>query len=97
MRISRSALGVALLMTSGTLSAAENTTYSYDALGRLRTVAHSGTVNDGLVSTYEFDKAGNRLTVEVIGSTAAIPSSPRCVAVVPLGGTFRLIACSRSP
>lgn len=83
--------------------AGETITYSYDARGRLVQVAHAGSVNDGLVSSYAFDKADNRTSVTVSGSqTSTPPSSPPtgatnasgCIAVVPLGGKFRVIPCA---
>ena len=40
--------------------ASETITYSYDARGRLKTVSHSGTINNGKATTYTLDKADNR-------------------------------------
>lgn len=65
-------------------SATETITYSYDAKGRLTQVAHSGSVNSGIVATYAFDKADNRTNVTVSGSPFGGP--PRRVVVVPLSG-----------
>lgn len=59
--------------------AAETITYSYDALGRLVTVAHSGTVNPTTQITYTFDNADNRSAYVVTGSVSK-------VVVVPLNG-----------
>ncbi len=59
--------------------ASETLTYSYDALGRLTTVAHSGTVNSGQQAAYAIDLADNRTGVTVTGA-----ASP--VVVVPLNG-----------
>ncbi|WP_294050751.1 hypothetical protein [Sphingomonas sp.] len=53
---------VALTQISGV------TSYSYDALGRLVGVAHSGGSNDGVATTYALDKAGNRTNVTVSGA-----------------------------
>lgn len=69
----------AALFTATTADAAETITYSYDAKGRLTQVAHSGTVNNGAVSSYAFDKADNRTTVTVAGVQQR-------VVVVPLNG-----------
>lgn len=44
-------------------SATETITYSYDALGRLVTVTHSGSVNDGRQTGYAYDTADNRTSV----------------------------------
>jgi len=40
--------------------ASETISYTYDARGRLKTVSHSGTVNNGKTTTYQLDKADNR-------------------------------------
>lgn len=49
-------------------SAAETTTYTYDAKGQLVKVERSGTVNNGVKVEYTYDKAGNRLKVKVTGA-----------------------------
>jgi YD repeat-containing protein len=41
-------------------SASETVNYTYDAKGRLIQVAHSGTVNNGVVTNYTYDRADNR-------------------------------------
>ena len=41
-------------------SATETITYTYDARGRLVQVVHSGTVNNGVATSYTIDKADNR-------------------------------------
>jgi YD repeat-containing protein len=43
-------------------AAAETITYRYDARGRLVRVERTGTVNNGVVTSYGFDRANNRLT-----------------------------------
>jgi hypothetical protein len=53
-------LGCGIAMTSTAVQAAETVTYTYDAKGRLVEVVHSGTVNNGLTTTYSHDKADNR-------------------------------------
>jgi len=57
-----------LLFVSTVAEAAETITYTYDARGRLKQVAHSGTVNNGVTTTYTLDKAGNRTTKTTTGS-----------------------------
>lgn len=47
---------------------AETILYSYDALGRLVGVTHSGGINDGVASGYTYDAAGNRTRVTVSGA-----------------------------
>jgi hypothetical protein len=51
---------ISLLLTSGAAIAAETVTYVYDARGRLKQVVRSGTVNNGVTTTYQIDKADNR-------------------------------------
>jgi hypothetical protein len=53
---------------------AETITYSYDALGRLTNVAHTGNVNNGVNAAYTLDAAGNRSNVTV--TTTAPPAAP---------------------
>ena len=69
----------ALALLPSLAHASETITYSYDAKGRLTQVAHTGSVNNGVVATYKFDAADNRSSVTVEGAL------PRVV-VVPLNG-----------
>lgn len=48
--------------------AAETITYKYDAKGRLTEVKRTGTVNNGVNTTYQHDKADNRKNVTTTGS-----------------------------
>lgn len=61
------ALPLMLAMTSPAWGA-ETITYSYDAKGRLVKAAHSGSVNNGLRTTYSHDKADNRKNKTTTGS-----------------------------
>lgn len=67
---------------AGAAMAAETITYSYDALGRLITVSHSGSVNAGIVSSYAIDKADNRTNRTVSGA-----SSQPVLAIADASGT----------
>ena len=49
-------------------SASETVTYTYDAKGRLVKVVRSGSVNNGVVTEYSQDKAGNRIKVKTTGA-----------------------------
>jgi YD repeat-containing protein len=49
--------------------ATETITYTYDARGRLVQVQHSGTVNNGVSTTYAQDKANNRANVTTTGAS----------------------------
>lgn len=61
------------------VQAAETITYTYDAQGRLTNVAHSGTINNNVQSTYTFDNADNRTNVTVTNAYNR-------VVVVPING-----------
>jgi hypothetical protein len=52
--------------------AAETTTYTYDAKGRVVKVVRTGTVNNNVTTEYTHDKADNRTKVKVTNS----PNSP---------------------
>ena len=70
----RSALLLALALISSAASATETVTYSYDARGRLIQVARTGTVNNGVTTVYQLDKADNRSSKTTTGS--ANPGPP---------------------
>lgn len=62
-------LSIPILMLAPTLArATETITYVYDARGRVVTVVHSGTVNNGVTTTYTVDKNGNRTNVTTTGA-----------------------------
>jgi hypothetical protein len=46
----------------------ETVNYSYDVHGRLVKVQHSGTINNNVVANYSYDKADNRVNVNVTGA-----------------------------
>lgn len=48
--------------------ASETVNYSYDARGRLVRVEHNGSVNNGVVTNYSYDKADNRTLKNVSGA-----------------------------
>lgn len=56
------------LLLSVPASAAETITYVYDARGRLVQVSRSGTVNNGVTTSYTIDKADNRTNKTTTGS-----------------------------
>jgi YD repeat-containing protein len=60
-------LFVALLL-SVPAQAAETITYVYDARGRLVQVIRTGTVNNGVTTSYQIDKADNRTNKTTTGS-----------------------------
>ncbi|MES2119792.1 MAG: hypothetical protein V4513_04355 [Pseudomonadota bacterium] len=57
-----------LILLGAAAYAAETITYTYDARGRLKQVAHIGTVNNNVVTTYTLDKADNRTNKTTTGS-----------------------------
>ena len=60
--------GAVLLMTAAPAAATETITYSYDARGRLVQVARTGTVNNGVTTTHQYDRADNRVVKTTTGS-----------------------------
>ena len=76
------------LLISGTAQAAETITYTYDARGRLKQVVRTGTVNNGVTSTYTIDKADNRTNVTVTGGGSGPPSFSINDASVAEGGSL---------
>ena len=61
--------------------AQDTANYTYDELGRLKTV----TYGDGVSVVYEYDAAGNRTRQEVTGSSNAPPPAA-AVIVLPIAG-----------
>ena len=51
-------------------SATETVTYTYDARGRLIKVERSGSVNNGVETEYQHDKADNRKKVKTTGASS---------------------------
>lgn len=66
-------------------NAAETVTYTYDALGRLTGVSHSGGDNSGMTQSFRYDPAGNRTQYEVTGSKNRGLSAGGVI-VLPLNG-----------
>lgn len=65
----RRMLAVLLLVAvPGAAVATETVTYTYDAKGRLTKVERTGTVNNGITTTYTQDKADNRTNVKTVGA-----------------------------
>jgi YD repeat-containing protein len=65
----------AALIVSTAAAASETITYTYDARGRLKQVAHSGTpsINNGVATSYTYDKADNRTNKTTTGSSNPPP------------------------
>lgn len=80
-----------LLIVAAAANAAETITYSYDARGRLAQVARTGTVNNGVTTAYQFDRADNRTATT---TTGLAPSAGPCVTVIPASGRYRVIPCA---
>jgi hypothetical protein len=67
-RLRRILLTSAAIATAAAAVAAETVTYSYDARGRLIKIVRSGTVNNGVATSYTHDKADNRKTRTTAGA-----------------------------
>jgi hypothetical protein len=65
--------------------ASETITYTYDSRGRLTKVTHSGTVNNGVSTSYTYDKADNRTNraTSGVGAAAAARAALRRAHTVP--------------
>lgn len=59
---------LAVLGGAAVAQAAETIKYTYDAKGRLVKVERTGTINNGVTTTYTHDKADNRTNVKTTGS-----------------------------
>jgi hypothetical protein len=96
MRTRLAIVRTALLAAAASLAptpafAGETITYSYDALGRLVKVSHSGTVNNGTTACYAYDKADNRSNVLVSTASDCSNGPPPSFSIdnpaAPEGGT----------
>ncbi len=61
------AIGSAALFAAPAL-ASETLTYTYDAKGQLTKVVRSGTINNGVMVEYTYDKNANRKRVKTTGA-----------------------------
>jgi hypothetical protein len=77
-----------LLLLGAAAHAAETITYIYDARGRLKQVARSGSVNNGVSGYYTYDKADTRTNVTVTTGGAVPPSFAIGDASVTEGGNL---------
>ena len=62
------ALIVLIIVGAAAASATETINYTYDARGRLVQVNRAGTVNNNVVTNYNYDKADNRKTKTTSGA-----------------------------
>ncbi len=58
-------VGVVVSVVAGAAGASENSTYTYDALGRLVLTSHSGGPRSGTTVASSYDEAGNRAALAV--------------------------------
>ncbi len=61
--------GAAVAGAAAAAFAAETVSYSYDARGRLVKVERSGSVNNGVATSYAHDKADNRTSKTTTGAS----------------------------
>lgn len=66
-------LSISALMPMSAAQSTETIRYIYDARGRVIRVERTGTVNNGVVSTYQYDRANNRQRVTTSGSPNGPP------------------------
>ena len=66
-RIDKIVIAGAALAVAAAAVAAETITYKYDARGRLVKIERSGTVNNGVNTSYTYDKADNRTNKTTTG------------------------------
>ncbi len=87
-RIVRAALMVGCSCAVGLAYATQTVTYSYDALGRLTGTQILEGPGSGVVQSYQYDAAGNRLqeTASAPGQTAVSLSVPTSVALLSSTG-----------
>ena len=80
---------LALAWTAAQATASETLTYGYDAKGRVVSVSHSGTVNNGVSASYSYDNADNRLnvTVTTVGTCSGISFTISTPAAVTEGAS----------
>ncbi len=71
-KIAFGAVSLGILLVAALAFAETTTTYTYDALGRLRTVTKTGDL--GGAETYDYDAAGNR--TQVTSVAAPPPTTP---------------------
>ncbi|HEY0313477.1 MAG TPA: hypothetical protein VGC56_13385 [Allosphingosinicella sp.] len=71
--LTRASIAIASIAAGTIAAATETITYTYDARGRLIKVERTGTVNNGVTTTYTHDKADNRSNVTVTGSPNSSP------------------------
>lgn len=69
MSVLRIILAAGLALSATAAAATETITYKYDARGRVVQVIHSGTVNNGVNTTYSYDKADNRTNATTTGAS----------------------------
>lgn len=62
------ALALTLTLFGASALADETVTYTYDAQGRLVKVEHTGTVNNGVTTEYQYDDADNRTRKKTTGA-----------------------------
>jgi hypothetical protein len=91
------ALFTAALSLSAAAHATETITYQYDVHGRLTQVNHSGTVNNGLQSTYSYDPADNRTSLAVTGGWTCGGASTALRSSAKVNGQAQLQASEAAP
>jgi hypothetical protein len=71
MLLTRTAVVSATLLVCGTCFAQETVSYTYDSLGRLKTVQTVGGPSSGMQRSYNYDPSGNRTLLQVSGTAGS--------------------------
>lgn len=66
--ISLAVVAIGMVAAISPSFASETITYTYDALGRLVKVVHTGTVNNNMQTVYTIDPADNRNSMTTTGA-----------------------------
>ena len=93
MGLCKAAIAGITLAAATSAPAQEATKYTYDELGRLKTVVKTGGPSNGVATSYAYDKASNRTNVKVENSTngtdpgtGGASAATQGFVVVPLNG-----------
>jgi YD repeat-containing protein len=67
--MTRILIGLAGLACALPASAADTVTYTYDVFGRVVSASHTGSVNPGVQTSYNYDPADNRISNATTGAS----------------------------
>ncbi len=70
-------LGLVALLAAMPVWSAETVDYKYDALGRLVRVDNTGGPQSGANTSLQYDAAGNRALITVLGASQTVPTGKK--------------------